>query len=118
MACVAAAAAIIENVPNDSRPNTALISSNTKTIPFDWYPWGDGRVRAGAQRGQADLPVDRLFDVPLVPRDGARELREQDVAEVLNRHFVSIKVDREERPDVDRVYMTFVQATTGSGAGR
>jgi uncharacterized protein YyaL (SSP411 family) len=37
------------------------------------------------------------------------------VAEVLNRDFVSIKVDREERPDVDRVYMTFVQATTGSG---
>src|SRR5262245_39095485 len=37
------------------------------------------------------------------------------IAEVLFRHFVSIKVDREERPDVDRVYMTFVQATTGSG---
>ena len=37
------------------------------------------------------------------------------VAEVLNRDFISIKVDREERPDVDRVYMTFVQATTGSG---
>ncbi len=37
------------------------------------------------------------------------------VAKVLNEHFISIKVDREERPDVDRVYMTFVQATTGSG---
>ena len=37
------------------------------------------------------------------------------VAAVLNEHFVPIKVDREERPDVDRVYMTFVQATTGSG---
>ena len=37
------------------------------------------------------------------------------VAAVLNEHFVAIKVDREERPDVDRVYMTFVQATTGSG---
>src|SRR5258705_11516777 len=37
------------------------------------------------------------------------------VAEVLNRNFIPIKVDREERPDVDRVYMTFVQATTGSG---
>ncbi len=33
---------------------------------------------------------------------------------MLNEHFVSIKVDREERPDVDRIYMTFVQATTGS----
>ena len=37
------------------------------------------------------------------------------IAEALNRDFVSIKVDREERPDVDRVYMSFVQATTGSG---
>ena len=37
------------------------------------------------------------------------------IAELLNRDFVSIKVDREERPDVDRVYMSFVQATTGSG---
>ncbi|MDA1185906.1 MAG: thioredoxin domain-containing protein, partial [Acidobacteria bacterium] len=37
------------------------------------------------------------------------------IAAVLNQHYVSIKVDREERPDVDRVYMTFVQATTGSG---
>ena len=37
------------------------------------------------------------------------------IADVLGRDFVAIKVDREERPDVDRVYMTFVQATTGSG---
>ncbi|MGH7968903.1 MAG: thioredoxin domain-containing protein, partial [Limisphaerales bacterium] len=37
------------------------------------------------------------------------------VADFLNQHFISIKVDREERPDVDRVYMTFVQATTGQG---
>ena len=39
----------------------------------------------------------------------------EDVAAIMNREFVNIKVDREERPDVDRVYMTFVQATTGSG---
>ena len=37
------------------------------------------------------------------------------VAEVLNRHFIPVKVDREERPDVDRVYMTAVQAMTGQG---
>ena len=39
----------------------------------------------------------------------------EDIAAILNRWFVPIKVDREERPDVDRIYMTFVQATTGSG---
>jgi len=50
-----------------------------------------------------------------VPRDGARIVREPEIAELLNRSFVPVKVDREERPDVDRVYMAFVQATTGSG---
>jgi uncharacterized protein YyaL (SSP411 family) len=39
----------------------------------------------------------------------------EEIAAVLNRAFVPIKVDREERPDIDRIYMTFVQATTGSG---
>src|SRR5437588_9815381 len=39
----------------------------------------------------------------------------EEIAAIMNREFVSIKVDREERPDVDRVYMTFVQATTGGG---
>ena len=39
----------------------------------------------------------------------------EDMARILNEHFVPVKVDREERPDVDRVYMLFVQASTGSG---
>ena len=39
----------------------------------------------------------------------------ESIAQIMNDHFINIKVDREERPDVDRVYMTFVQATTGSG---
>lgn len=39
----------------------------------------------------------------------------QSVADVLNKNFICIKVDREERPDVDRMYMSFVQRTTGSG---
>ena len=37
------------------------------------------------------------------------------VAEIMNEHFINVKVDREERPDVDKVYMSFVQATTGGG---
>ena len=84
--------------------------------PVDWYPWGDEAFARARARGQADLSVDRLLDLPLVPRHGARVVRERRRSpRVLNREFVSIKVDREERPDVDRVYMSFVQATTGSG---
>ena len=40
---------------------------------------------------------------------------DEEVAEILNKHFVPIKVDREERPDIDEIYMTFSQALTGSG---
>ena len=84
--------------------------------PVDWYPWGDEAFAKARARGQADLPVDRLLDLPLVPRDGARVVRERRRSpRCSTTDFVSIKVDREERPDVDRVYMTFVQATTGSG---
>ncbi len=43
---------------------------------------------------------------------------DEEIAKLMNSRFVNIKVDREERPDVDRVYMTFVQATTGEAAGR
>ena len=45
----------------------------------------------------------------------AKRFEEENVGKFLNEHFVSIKVDREERPDVDKIYMTFVQSTTGGG---
>ena len=82
--------------------------------PVDWYPWGE-EAFAKARGKQTDFSLDRLFDLPLVPCHGARIVREATHAEIINRDFVNIKVDREERPDVDRVYMTFVQATTGGG---
>ena len=45
--------------------------------PVDWYPWGDEAFAKARARGQADLPVDRLLHLPLVPRDGARVVRER-----------------------------------------
>ncbi len=77
---------------------------------------GRGGVRKGPPGGQADLPFHRLLDLPLVPRDGARVVRERaDRGDSEPSIRGSIKVDREERPDVDRIYMHFVQATTGGG---
>lgn len=83
--------------------------------PVDWRPWGDEAFEKA-----------RLEDKPVFLSIGystchwchvmERESFENEgIAAILNRAFVSIKVDREERPDVDRIYMTFVQATTGSG---
>jgi uncharacterized protein len=83
--------------------------------PVDWYPWGEEAfTRARAEDKPIFLSVG--YSTCHWCHVMAHESFESpEVAEVLNAGFVSIKVDREERPDVDRVYMTFVQATTGSG---
>jgi uncharacterized protein len=83
--------------------------------PVDWYPWGE---EAFAKARAEDKPIFLSIGYSTCHwcHVMAHESFEADaIAALLTRHFVSIKVDREERPDVDRVYMTFVQATTGSG---
>src|SRR3979409_376759 len=83
--------------------------------PVDWYPWND---EAFARARTEDKPIFLSIGYSTCHWCHVMEhesFETDAVAAVLNEHFVSIKVDREERPDVDRVYMTFVQATTGSG---
>ncbi|NLH66348.1 MAG: thioredoxin domain-containing protein, partial [Candidatus Microthrix parvicella] len=83
--------------------------------PVDWYPWGDAAFTAASER-----------DVPLLISVGysschwchvmAHESFENpDVAARMNQHFINVKVDREERPDIDAVYMLATQAMTGHG---
>lgn len=83
--------------------------------PVDWYPWGD---EAFAAARAAEKPI--FLSIGYATCHWCHVMERESfesagIAAVLNEGFVSIKVDREERPDVDRVYMTFVQATTGSG---
>ena len=83
--------------------------------PVDWYPWGE---EAFAAARDADKPIFLSIGYSTCHwcHVMAHESFENDdVARLLNERFVPVKVDREERPDVDRVYMTFVQATTGAG---
>ena len=63
-------------------------------------------IRQSEEGRQARLSVDRLQFLPLVPRHGAGVVQNEEVAKILNRDFVCIKVDREERPDIDHIYMT------------
>ena len=83
--------------------------------PVDWYPWsGEAFERARRE----DRPIFLSIGYSTCHWCHVMEhesFENPAIAELLNRDFVSIKVDREERPDVDRVYMSFVQATTGSG---
>ena len=83
--------------------------------PVDWHPWGED---AFSKARQEDKPIFLSIGYSTCHwcHVMERESFENDAtAALLNRHFVSIKVDREERPDIDRIYMLYVQATTGSG---
>ncbi len=100
---------------NHLRGERSLYLRQHADNPVNWYPWG-----------AAALDRARRDDRPIFLSIGyaschwchvmEREVFEkEEVAALLNKHFVAIKVDREERPDLDAVYMTAVQAMTGSG---
>ena len=83
--------------------------------PVDWYPWGDEAFAAARER---DVPI--FLSVGYAACHWCHVMERESfedatTAAFLNEHFVSVKVDREERPDVDGIYMDAVQAMTGSG---
>ena len=83
--------------------------------PVDWHAWGE-EAFAQARRDSRPIFLSIGYSTCHWCHVMERESFENpQVAAFLNEHFVSIKVDREERPDVDKIYMTFVQATTGQG---
>src|SRR5438874_7856362 len=83
--------------------------------PVDWYPWGE-EAFAKARRENKPIFLSIGYSTCHWCHVMAHESFEDEAtAAIMNREFVSIKVDREERPDVDRIYMIFVQATTGGG---
>jgi uncharacterized protein YyaL (SSP411 family) len=83
--------------------------------PVDWWPWSD---QAFAEAAQRDVPV--LLSVGYAACHWCHVMAHEsfedpETAALLNEHVVAVKVDREERPDVDAVYMTATQAMTGQG---
>lgn len=83
--------------------------------PVEWMPWGEAAfARARAEQKPIFLSIG-YATCHWCHVMAHESFENEDVAAVLNASFVSIKVDREERPDVDKVYMTYVQAMTGHG---
>lgn len=86
-----------------------------KDNPVDWYPWGNEAFeRAKAE----DKPV--FLSIGYSACHWCHVLahesfEDEEISEILNAHFISVKVDKEERPDIDSVYMAVCQAFTGSG---
>jgi uncharacterized protein YyaL (SSP411 family) len=83
--------------------------------PVDWYPWG-GDALASAKELDRPLFISIGYSAcHWCHVMGHESFADPGTAEVMNRRFVSVKVDREERPDIDAVYMEAVQAATGRG---
>ena len=83
--------------------------------PVDWQPWGETAFAAARQENKPiflSIGYSTCHWCHVMERES---FEDETVAAFLNEHFVSIKVDREERPDVDRIYMRFVQSATGGG---
>jgi uncharacterized protein YyaL (SSP411 family) len=102
-------------MPNRLADESSPYLLQHKDNPVDWYPWGDEALAAARER-----------DVPILLSIGysachwchvmERESFEDDAtAAYMNEHFVCIKLDREERPDLDAIYMEACQAITGQG---
>ncbi|XP_051530207.1 spermatogenesis-associated protein 20-like isoform X1 [Myxocyprinus asiaticus] len=83
--------------------------------PVDWYPWGQ---EAFNKAKSEDKPIflsvgySTCHWCHVMERES---FEDEEIGQILSKNFVCVKVDREERPDVDKVYMTFVQATSGGG---
>ncbi len=107
-------------MPNDKLPNRLINEKSPYLLqhaynPVQWYAWSNEA-----------LDKARIENKPLFISIGystchwchvmnRESFSDNDVADVLNKNFIPIKVDREERPDIDKVYMTFAEAMTGSG---
>ena len=86
-----------------------------KDNPVDWYPWGK---EAFEKSKKEDKPIFLSIGYSACHWCHVMEeesFEDQETADFLNKNFVSIKVDREERPDVDSIYMTSVQIIAGHG---
>jgi uncharacterized protein YyaL (SSP411 family) len=81
----------------------------------DWYPWGEEAFEKARHENKPiflSIGYSTCHWCHVMERESFENTA---TAEALNRDFVAIKVDREERPDIDRIYMSYVQAATGSG---
>ena len=83
--------------------------------PVDWYPWGEEALERARRE---DRPI--LLSIGYSACHWCHVMEHESfenpsIAQVMNSNFVNIKVDREERPDIDQIYMNAVQMMTGSG---
>ena len=83
--------------------------------PVDWYPWGEAALTKAKKEDKpilVSIGYSACHWCHVMERES---FEDKETADIMNAHFINIKVDREERPDLDHIYMDAVQAMTGSG---
>lgn len=103
--------ASFNHLKNETSPYLKQHAEN----PVDWYPWGEEAFKEAKRR---DLPIFLSIGYSTCHWCHVMEresFTDQKTAELINKYFVAVKVDREERPDIDQVYMDVCRAMTGSG---
>nr|MBI1230507.1 DUF255 domain-containing protein [Cytophagales bacterium] len=85
------------------------------TNPVNWVPWSTEALQQATSEGKLIVVSIGYSSCHWCHVMEAESFMDQEVADLMNQHFISIKVDREERPDVDNVYMTALQLINGSG---
>ncbi|MGA8943994.1 MAG: thioredoxin domain-containing protein [Thermoactinomyces sp.] len=105
---------------NHRKPNRLIDEKSPYLLqhaynPVDWYPWGKEALEKAKKENKPvflSIGYSTCHWCHVMARES---FEDEEVARILNEGFVSVKVDREERPDVDQVYMTVCQAMTGQG---
>ena len=103
-----------------SQPNRLIHETSPYLLqhahnPVDWYPWGEEAFGKAAREGKPvflSIGYSSCHWCHVMERES---FENEEIAAVLNERFVAVKVDREERPDVDDVYMSAVQTMVGRG---
>ncbi|PVD51612.1 thioredoxin domain-containing protein [Terrimonas sp.] len=83
--------------------------------PVDWYPWGETALQKALQEDKPILVSIGYSACHWCHVMEKESFEDEEIAAFMNDHFVNIKIDREERPDLDHIYMNAVQTMTGSG---
>jgi uncharacterized protein YyaL (SSP411 family) len=106
---------------SDQRPANRLVGSTSPYLlqhahnPVDWYPWGEEAIRRAREEDKPiflSIGYSACHWCHVMERES---FENEAIAAQLNRDFIAIKVDREERPDLDEIYMTATQIYSGSG---